>query len=153
MNPTKRQKRTRPQAAGNKVTTSSRVSDALWAVLAAVVPAQQNTHRFGGGRPQVPDRQCADALFYVSRTGCQWGALEATDLCPHPTAHDRFQEWVAAGVFQELWQAGVEQFAELQGRDWRGLSMEGAMAKAPRGGKSPGPLPRLAPKGASSAVC
>ena len=22
-----------------------------------------NTHRFGGGRPRVPDRVCADAIF------------------------------------------------------------------------------------------
>jgi putative transposase len=74
MSTTKRQKRTRPRAAVNKVTTSYRVSDALWAVMAAVVPEHQNTHRLGGGRPRVPDRQCADAIFYVLRTGCQWGA-------------------------------------------------------------------------------
>jgi transposase len=135
MSTTKGQKRTRPQAAVNKVTTSYRVSDALWAVLAAVVPEHQNPHRFGGGRPRVPDRQCADAIFYVLRTGCQWGALDATDLCPHSTAHDRFQEWVAAGVFRELWKAGVEQFDELKGLDWSWLSMDGAMTKAPLGGE------------------
>ena len=130
----KRHKRTRPRAAVNKVTTSYRVSDALWAVLAAVVPDHKNTHRFGGGRPRVSDRQCADAIFYVLRTGCQWGALDATDLCPHSTAHDRFQEWGAAGVFLKLWQAGVEQFDELKGLDWSWLSMDGAMTKAPLGG-------------------
>src|SRR4029453_5596888 len=117
MRTTKRQKRTRPQAAVNKVTTSYRVSDALWAVLAAVVPEHQNPHPFGGGGPRGPDGQWADAIFYVLRTGCQWGALDATDLCPHSTAHDRFQEWVAAGVFRELWQAGVEQFDGLRGVD------------------------------------
>jgi transposase len=93
-----------------------------------------NGHRVGGGRPRVPDRQCAEAIFYVLRTGCQWGALEATDVCPHSTAHDRFQEWVAAGVFLKLWQAGVEQFDEPQGLDWSRLSMDGAMTKAPLGG-------------------
>lgn len=119
----------------NKVTASYRVSDELWAVLAAVVPKQKNTHRFGGGRPRVPDRQCADAIFYVLRTGCQWGALDATELCPHSTAHDRFQAWVAAGVFLKLWKAGVERFDELQGLDWSWLSMDGAMTKAPLGGE------------------
>jgi putative transposase len=88
----KRQNRTRPRAAVNKVTASYRVSDALWTVLQPVVPQHDNTHRFGGGRPRVPDRQCAEAIFYVLRTGCQWGALDATALCPHSTAHDRFQE-------------------------------------------------------------
>jgi transposase len=119
----------------NQVTTSYRVSEELWAVLAAVVPKHKNSHRFGGGRPRVPDRQCADAIFYVLRTGCQWGALDATDLCPHSTAHDRFQAWVAAGVFRKLWQAGVEEFDELKGLEWTWLSMDGAVTKAPLGGE------------------
>jgi hypothetical protein len=38
-------------------------------------------------------------------------------------------------VFLKLWQAGVEQFDELQGVDWRWLSMDGAMTKAPLGGE------------------
>jgi len=129
------QERKRPRAAVNSVTASYRVSDALWAVREAVVPEHENTHRFGGGRPRVPDRQCADAIFYVLRTGCQWGALDATDLCPHSTAHDRFQAWVAAGVFLKLWKAGVEQFEELRGLEWSWLSRDGAMTKAPLGGE------------------
>jgi putative transposase len=135
MTTTKKQKRTPPRAAVNEVTASYRVSDALWAVFQPLVPGHENPHRFGGGRPRVPDRQCADAIFYVLRTGCQWGALDATDLCPHSTAHDRFQEWVAAGVFLKLWKAGVEQFDELKGLDWSWLSLDGAMTKAPLGGE------------------
>jgi putative transposase len=141
MTPPKTKKRQRPRAAVNKVTASYRVSDELWAVLETVVPKQKNFHRFGGGRPRVSERQCADAIFYVLRTGCQWGALDATDLCPHSTAHDRFQAWVAAGVFQKLWKAGVEQFDELKGLDWAWLSMDGAMTKAPLGGEKNRPKP------------
>ncbi len=88
-----------------------------------------------GGRPRVPDRACADAIFYVLRTGCQWQALDQTELCAHSTAHDRFQEWVQAGVFLKLWQAGLEQFEETCGIDWDWLSMDGAMTKAPLGGE------------------
>jgi putative transposase len=135
MTTTKKQKRTPPRAAVNEVTASYRVSDALWAVFQPLVPGHENPHRFGGGRPRVPDRRCADAIFYGLRTGCQWGALDATALCPHSTAHDRFQEWVAAGVFLKLWKAGVEQLDELKGLDWSWLSLEGAMTKAPLGGE------------------
>jgi putative transposase len=104
-------------------------------VLEPLLPVHVNTHRFGGGRPRVPDRQCADAIFYVLRTGCQWQALDQTELCAHSTAHDRFQEWVQAAVFLKLWQAGVEQFEDLCGIDWDWLSMDGAMTKAPLGGE------------------
>ena len=52
-----------------------RISDELWALMEPLLPEHKNTHRFGGGRPRVPDRQCADAIFFVLRTGCQWNAL------------------------------------------------------------------------------
>jgi putative transposase len=128
-------KRTRARTADNKTTTGFRISDALWAVLQPLLPVHMNTHRFGGGRPRKPDRVCADGIFYVLRTGCQWKALDQTELCPGSTAHDRFQEWVQADVFLKLWQAGLQQFDELQGIDWDWLSMDGAMTKAPLGGE------------------
>lgn len=127
-------KRERARTPNNRTTTGFCISDDLWKVLEAVLPKRVNTHRWGGGRPRVSDRGCADAIFYVFRTGCQWEALNQTDLCAKSTAHDRFQEWVAAGVFERLWQAGVERFDELQGIDWDWLSMDGAMTKAPLGG-------------------
>jgi putative transposase len=53
------------------------------------------------------------------------------------------QEWVQAGVFLKLWQAGVEQFDELPGINWDWLSMDGAMTKAPLGGEKTGPNPMI----------
>ena len=99
--------RQRARTPNNKTTTGFRISAALWAVLEPLLPEHVNTHRFGGGRPRVPDRACADAIFYVLRTGCQWAALNQTDLCPKSTAHDRFQAWAEAGLFLRLWQAWV----------------------------------------------
>jgi putative transposase len=128
------QKRSRLRTPNNRTTTGFRVSDELWTVLQPLVPVHVNTHRFGGGRPLVPDRACADAIFSVLRTGCQWHALDQTELCAPATAHDRFQVWVEAGVFLKLWQAGVERFDELCGIEWDWLAMDGALTKAPLGG-------------------
>lgn len=133
--------RKRTRTPNNKTTTNFRISDGMWNVLQPLLPVHVNTHRFGGGRPRVPDRKCADAIFYVLRTGCQWKALDHTDLVPGSTAHDRFQEWEEAGVFLKFWQAGVECFDELQGIDWDWLSMDGAMTKAPLGGEDTGSNP------------
>jgi len=130
-----RSKRERKRTPNNKTTTGFHVSDELWGVMEPLLPVHVNTHRFGGGRPRTPDRVCADAIFYVLRTGCQWKALDQTDLCPGSTAHDRYQEWVKAGVFSRLWQSGVERYDELQGIDWEWQSMDGAMTKAPLGGE------------------
>ena len=141
MNELETKKRRGPRTPNNHTTTGFRISNELWAVLQPLLPLSLNTHRFGGGRPRVADRQCADAIFYVLRTGGPWQALDQTELCAHSTAHDRFQEWVQAGVFLKLWQAGVKQFDELRGINWNWLSMDGAMAKAPLGGEKTGPNP------------
>ena len=138
MNNTEPKPRSRSRTPNNRTTTGFRISDALWAVLQPLLPVQVNTHRFGGGRPRVPDRRCADGIFYVLRTGCQWRALDQTKLCAHSTAHDRFQAWVEAGVFLTLWKAGVEQFDEAHGIDWDWLAMDGAITKAPLGGEKNG---------------
>src|SRR5262245_43644458 len=139
MSETTTPKRTRTRTPNNRTTTGFRISDELWTVLEPLLPEHVNLHRFGGGRPRVPDRQCADAIFFVLRTGSQWEALNQTELCAKSTAHDRFQEWVEAGVFVKLWQSGVERFDELKGIDWAWLSMDGAMTKAPLGGEKDRP--------------
>jgi putative transposase len=138
MNEQEGKPRGRERTPNNRTTTGFRITDDLWMVLQPLLPKRVNTHRFGGGRPRVADRDCASAIFYVLRTGCQWQALDQTDLCAHSTAHDRFQEWVEAEVFVKLWQAGVARFEEIEGIDWDWLAMDGAMTKAPLGGEKNG---------------
>lgn len=82
-----------------------------------------------------------DAIFFVLRTGCQWNALNDTSICSSSSAHRRFQEWAAAGVFLELWKRGLGAYDALQGIDWEWLAMDGAMTKAPLGGKKVGKNP------------
>ena len=124
-----RPKRAVPATKTNPTTGAFQISDELWEVLAPLIPKPVNTHRFGGGRPRVSDRTCANGICYVLRTGCQWKALDATGICSGSTAHLRFQEWVAAGVFLELWRVGLERYDELKGLDWSWLSMDGALTK------------------------
>lgn len=118
------------------------IPDELWHKMEPLLPAHKNTHRFGGGRPRASDRACMDGIFFVLRTGCQWKALSATGIVASSTAHDRFQEWVKAGVFMELWKAGLTEYDQLKGIDWAWLSMDGAITKAPLGGEKIGTQPR-----------
>ena len=128
-------KRNQERTSNNRTTTGFRLSDELWTVLQPLLPVALNTHRLNGGRPRVPDRICADSIFYVLRTGCHWKALAQTELCAPSTAHDRFQEWMRAGVFLKLWQAGPEQFAELQGIDRSWYASTRARTQLPWGGR------------------
>lgn len=112
-----------------------RISDVVWERIEPLLPTRINPHPRGGGRRPVPNRDAMDAIFFVLRTGCQWNALNETDICTSSSAHRRFQEWTQAGVFQKLWANGLEEYDELKGIQWRWQSMDGAMTKAPLGGE------------------
>jgi len=109
-----------------------RIPDELWEKLEPLIPVPpQKPHPLGCHRGRVPDRRAMDAIFFVLRTGCQWNALNETGLCSSSTAHSRFQEWSAAGVFEALWAQGLQEYDALVGIDWEWLSMDGAITKAP----------------------
>jgi transposase len=86
------------------------------------------------------DRQAFTASVFILRTGCQWKALPRSLGAPS-TVHDRFQEWRKAGVFERLWKAGLLEYDKTHGLDWRWQAIDGAMTKAPLGGKCTGRNP------------
>jgi putative transposase len=117
-----------------------RIPQALWERIEPLLPSRP-LHPLGCHNPRVDDRKAMDAIFFVLRTGCQWNALNATGICSSSSAHRRFQEWTAAGVFVNLWAQGLQEYDELKGLDWEWLSMDGAMTKAPLGGERTGRNP------------
>src|SRR6187455_1907985 len=110
-----------------------RLPDALWAKMEPLLPPRPR-HPLGCHNPRVPDRAAMDAIFFVLRTGCQWNALRETGICSSSSAHRRFQEWLAAGVFAAFWREGLLAYDVLRGIDWTWLALDGAMGKAPLGG-------------------
>lgn len=111
------------------------VSDELWEKMSPLIPSPPARDMSLGGRPRVPDRQAMDGILFVVRTGCQWNALNATEICSSSTAHLRFQAWTKAGVFLKLWEQGLLEYDDMKGLEWRWQSMDGAMTKAPLGGE------------------
>lgn len=85
------------------------LSDAVWTRVMPLLPAHRK--RLKGGRPPMDDRKAMTAILYVLRTGCQWRALPRS-LGAGTTVHDRFQQWVEAGVFKEMWKAGLLDLGE-----------------------------------------
>jgi len=114
-----------------------RTPDALWAEIEPLLPPRK-AHPLGCHNPRVDDRRAMDAIFFRLRTGCQWNALTATGICTSSSAHRRFQEWTAAGVFLDLWRRGLTEYAGLNGIDWSWVAADGAMTKAPLGGEKHG---------------
>jgi transposase len=121
-----------------KVRQNWRLPDALWAKIEPLIPPGK-PHPLGCHNPRVEPRRALEAILFVLATGCQWNALNATGLCSSSSAHRRFQEWVEAGVFEQLWAQGLQEYEELKGLEWAWQSMDGAMTKAPLGGEKNGP--------------
>jgi len=117
-----------------------RMPDWLWEQIEPLLP-ERPPHPLGCHNPRVPDRDALNAILFVLRTGCQWNALNATGICSSSSAHRRFQEWRAAGVFEELWRRGLLAYDERVGIEWEWQAMDGAMTKAPLGGDRTGPNP------------
>jgi transposase len=117
-----------------------RIPDTLWRELEPLIPAGKS-HPLGCHNPRVPNRAAMNAILFVLRTGCQWNALNATGICSSSSAHRRFLEWTAAGVFERAWVKALCAYDEFVGVDWSWLSMDGAMTKAPLGGEKNGPQP------------
>lgn len=110
------------------------LSDDLWERLEPLLP-KQPTAKKTGGRPPVPRRAAANAIFYVLRTGCQWKALKrAVFGCSGSSAHRYLQKWVRGKVFEKFWATGLLEYDELKGIKWRWQAADGAMSKAPLGG-------------------
>jgi putative transposase len=92
------------------------------------------------GRPPACNRKMFFAIFYILRTAIQWKALTRS-LGAASTVHDRFQQWVKAGVFGRLWESGlIELHVEgLLDREFQ--SIDGCQTKAPLGGEAVGANP------------
>jgi len=114
------------------------ISDELWDRIKALLPPPKRKKK--SGRPRMDDRLAANAIFYFLRTGCQWKAIPR-NLGASSTVHDRFQEWRKARVFQRLWMGGLMEYDVVKKLDWEWQVMEGAITKAPLGGKKYWPQP------------
>lgn len=92
-----------------------RISDELWEQVAPLIPpAPPHTK---GGRPRMDDRKAFTAIMYVLRTGIRWGALPR-DMGASSTVHSRFLEWLRAGLFKAIHDAGLTENEDLSGINW-----------------------------------
>ena len=109
-----------------------RMPDAMWERMEMLLPRRRRSRK--GGRPPLPQRQVADGIFYVLRTGCQWKAAPR-EFGSGSSLHRYFQAWTKRGVFRQLWGWSLLEYDDLKGIQWEWQSMDGAMTKSPLGGE------------------
>ena len=83
------------------IDSSYEIPDALWNQIFHLINKPKRKKK-KTGRPRMDERKAMTAIFYISRTGCQWKALPRS-LGASSTVHDRFQQWRQDGVFKQMW--------------------------------------------------
>src|SRR4051812_26304960 len=89
----------------------SDLTDDQWAILEPLIPVNVV------GRPRINDmREVLNAIFYLNRSGCQWGMLP-NDLPARSTVHDHFARWRDDGTWQHMMDALRREVRVAAGRE------------------------------------
>jgi transposase len=118
----------------------SSVLEPLWVQVAALLPARRVHHPLGCHRPRIPDRVVFDKLIQILVFGCGYRRI-ADHTCSATTLRRRRDEWITAGVADQLRLLVLAAYDQLFGLELAQLAVDGCITKAPCGGQTAGPSP------------
>jgi transposase len=118
----------------------SSVLEPLWVQITALLPTRSDTHPLGCHRPRIADRVVFDKLVQVLVFGCGYRRIADT-TCSATTLRRRRDEWIRAGVVEQLRLAVLAAYDRLFGLELEQLAVDGCITKAPCGGQVAGPSP------------
>src|SRR6478672_9525035 len=115
------------------------VSDALWEVIAPLLPPELPKPK--GGRPRVPDRAALTGILFVLRTGLPWEYLPQEMGCGSGmTCWRRLRDWNRANVWHRLHTVLLDRLGAADRIDWTRASLDSASLRAKKGGPKPAPI-------------
>jgi transposase len=119
------------------------VVDAVWAAVEPLLPAPDQSHPLGCHRPRVADRLCFWGILIRLVTGCSWVSVEAIlgFVVSDTTLRTRRDEWIDAGVFDQLREHALHAYDRIIGLDLSEVALDGSLHKAPCGGEGTGKNP------------
>jgi transposase len=118
----------------------SSVLEPLWVQVAVLLPTRQVHHPLGCHRQRIPDRIVFDKLIQVLVFGCGYRRI-ADATCSATTLRRRRDEWITAGVAEQLRLLVLAAYDRLFGLALEHLAVDGCITKAPCGGQVAGPSP------------
>jgi transposase len=118
----------------------SSILEPLWVQDAALLPTRHVHHPLGCHRPRIPDRIVFDKLIQVLVFGCGYRRI-ADATCSATTLRRRRDEWITAGVADQLRLAVLAAYDRMLGLELEQLAVDGCITKAPCGGQVAGPSP------------
>jgi transposase len=109
------------------------LTDEQWTVIRPLIP-EPPRREDGKGRPRVDNRRILDGILWIMRTGAPWKDLPDR-YSAYQTCHRRFQEWVQAGVFEDILKALVKDMQERGDLDLTECFIDGTFFIAKKGAK------------------
>lgn len=119
------------------------VINAVWEAVKHLIPQPVDNHPLGCHRRRIPDRTCFEAFLIRLVVGCSWRVTEhfMNYAVSDTTLRTRRDEWVEAGVFDQLETEALRAYDRIIGLDLAEVSIDGSAHKAPCGGPGTGKNP------------
>ena len=109
------------------------VTETQWEVIAPLLP-EPPRRADRRGRPWADSRALLNGMLWVLRTGAQWQDLPSR-YGSKSTAHRRFQQWVSAGVFEQILTALANDLRDRGELDLSECFIDGTFVSAKKGGQ------------------
>ena len=107
------------------------LKDEQWEIVKPLLPKALR-RADGRGRPWVKDRDILNGVLWIMRTGASWRDLPDR-YPPFQTCDRRFQEWVRAGVFEQILRTLVRDVKERGKLDLTECFIDGSFVIAKKG--------------------
>ena len=127
------------------------LTDELWERIEPHIPPPPPKPK--GGRPRIPDRACLTGILFVLKTGTPWEYLPREMGCGcGMTCWRRLRDWQAAGLWQTIWQALLNELGQADAIDWSTSAIDSCSVRALFGGRRRARIPRIGVKMVRSAI-
>ncbi len=119
---------------------STYIIEPIWEQFRALLPEREVNHPLGCHRPRIPDCVVFEKLLQTLVFGCAYWRI-ADETCSSTTLRRRRDEWVEAGVMDDLEEMAREAYDRAIGLDLADVAVDCCITKAPCGGQKAGRSP------------
>jgi transposase len=116
------------------------IIEPIWEQFRALLPERKVDHPLGCHRPRIPDCVVFEKLLQVLVFGCAYWRI-ADGTCSATTLRRRRDEWIEAGVMDELEEMARGAYDRAIGLELSEVAVDCCITKAPCGGEKAGRSP------------
>jgi transposase len=109
------------------------IIDPIWEQFCALLPERKTDHPLGCHRARIPDRVVFEKLLQVLVFGCAYWRI-SDERCSATTLRRRRDEWIEAGVMDELEDIVREAYDRMVGLELSEVAVDCCIQRRPHVG-------------------